>query len=1557
MPQVAAAYIVAGAATTAAVVADVIFIASMALTISASKGAGQEASDVGTGITKAGTKATRDIVFGNCRIGSVNVWNNVLDDNNSILSSVFSLGVGQLNAIQQFYIDDQPVLSSIINYKTNPAIAWDGWCSNSGQGLKPKAPIATIDPEFSPNAVELQFRNGADTELALELAIQDSDGEWGGLHRGDRTAQVVIRSVRNIDGDGVPILNSQYQLDALVEGIPVIDPRYSITNRAYRQGDGTISGRNPAACIYTYLVDNYFGMGIDPADIDTQSFIDVANLCGVTYFIDGQINQGDDFATILQGMVSTFGGALAIEDGKVVCLFEGVQSTSFHITEDDVIGNVAVTQQSSSNYWNVVEVNYKSIINNEKEDVATFPYDVENDPNVIADGRIETRTMDMPFTLDGRTETVGVTIVDGAAAIIGSRELNKSQFQKQIDITVDLDVFPIKLFDVIEITNEVYGYNRKKFRVTNKLVKVDENNFNIGSIKCTEYNDAIYLHKNGSGGIPKPQPPAYSVPSPTGLAFDQTSYISQGYGTLSWFKTSQDAGIEFLVEYKRETDAGYTRLGRTAEIFWNVAQLNPDTYEFRVCTYHPLKGTSVWIYLTGVEISPIAILPTVTNLVVDVTTRDFDFSWDDMLTAEIGIPDQPIGGQYPTGTVADVFKHYEIDIFHEMSPNNWDRVGTYTTISNEYLYMFQQNVGNGLNRNVRADVYIVALDLTRSTMSARVDAENPQHLAVENEVAISELGVVNMHWTKSLELDFAGTEIHLSNDSTFTPGPSTLINDTVSSFYTFILPADSIDGQTYFLRVGSYDDFGGDNIVYTDPAIAVTYKTIDDLLPEFPAELSEIRNPDNAQNELGELVLSTSSPDRGTVTGLGLYATDGGDSQFIVAANEFVIAAGGNQVWSVDTNYLTGNKVVVRIDDVTETLYEAVRANVGQDPSNDTGDDWKVLLDNTYQSAFYIDSTNETLYIRNAVIKELHGDTILVNTLQGDRILGNSIEGNKISSSTTVIAGRASDAVFEPSRSIFQVGVTSDGSHDHYGFGTNDYIFTWSKWSNVAFPELNTSIISFVTVPDRESNTFLILEHDMVSNPATLEITFSGTPYEFIKVAGRNDIYELTGKVLFGSADLNGIFDFHITERVSQQRLVSKLEVGNYGGSYGYDVDNSGSMTNTGYNGNAVLAIENVTFNDAELRLQTAINDTYICLYKDEKPFIFDASGLFPTTTYKFAGNIFLNTDVGFTFDITFPERFETRSEIDSVAGMNGFDDGTGIGLDGIRFWSGRTAGDAINSPFRVNGAGDLFASSADIRGILHADEGIFNGDITAGSTITGSDIVGGSISGAFINGGTIYGVDLVGGTFSYATDPYGNGTPVHYSNIFLPPPNETQRLAVSCRESVFLTQSLTNLGDRTWYASDIPMFTPGDIGGTNPTHASQDRFRFPHVPTGSIVMVIRTGINDSDDNVHNVRISLSDRFTLAEKATSPEYFLNENFNGANFNFYVGSTLFNLTHNGYYGNYWETIITVQRSEFGSPTDHNRNGFFRLLYNVWHANTASYVDLLSWTVNVDNSVRP
>ena len=641
-----------------------------------------DSSDIGVNVTKSGSQSTRNIIYGRSRTSSVNVYNNVNDTDNAQMVQVFTMGIGPLTTIHNLYIDEVPVFSS------DQSIVSDPNDETSEFYLK-----NLLSNGFE-KQVDLQFRNGHESEVYMKAIGDRSDGEWTPDHRGDRCSQVGIIVKRIIDQDGIRITSDRYSVSGDVSGLALHDPRYHInrsdkafqhniagsppTNPAVVPVESQVPGRNPALALFDYLTDTYYGMAIPDQYVNFDDVMLAADFCDLNdLFIDGEINTENSHSDIITKILSCFGGFLVNENGQLRIKFEQKETNSlWSFDYNNILSDINVTNQSSSNYWNVVETKFKSAAMNQKEDNFVLPQDVFTDPRVQRDGVVETKTLDMPLTIDGNNSDIdGNILIDGAVKFLTNREYERSNYQKTIEFEIDYSDYPVETTDIIDITDENLGWVSKKFRVQSYERTIDSDKLDIATVRAIEYADEIYdANEEGTvGSKPKPRPPVAVAPV-AGLVFNQETYITNGYGTLSWNQTAYDPSLSFIVEYKLSSVADWTRLGETLNSFWKVQNLKTGDYDFRVAQRHGIYGTSGWTTIVNQSINQNYTLPNVTGVTCDTTTIDFDFTWDDMLNESTGVvvdPDNP-DGLGIVGVVSDVFADYVVDIYH----NNlkvWDQ--------------------------------------------------------------------------------------------------------------------------------------------------------------------------------------------------------------------------------------------------------------------------------------------------------------------------------------------------------------------------------------------------------------------------------------------------------------------------------------------------------------------------------------------------------------------------------------------------------------------------------------------------------------------------------------------------------------------------------------------------------------------------------------------------------------------------------------------------------------------------------------------------------------------
>lgn len=809
----------------ALVVSLVASVVSLAMTLSM-KPTAPSVNDSGSSIDRKGQNNPKVIPFGRCIVPGVRVWNNVNNMNTNYLGQVYSFGAGPIKSFEQIYIDG-------VNYfGDNEQLAANRWYGIRHSG------------EF-PN-VMMGLRLGAYTETAHSELIGHSDGEWTADHRGDRVASaglLVERWINKKDDNDVRFISDRVKVEALLHGNAVIDPRFSMFERNW-VNDGRNSYRNPACVLFTYLVDTYYGLGLPVDAINVDDFIELANYCdGKNYTFDGYIDQDGDFGSIILDMCTSFDGMAYVEDGKVRVKADKLTYPVCHIDEDDMVGSFRLSNTNDSSYFNVVNVEFVNENANHTVDKYVIPKDVLTNPTVIADGFEKTKDLKLTYTSDNGDFN--------KVRRIANKHLRKARYQQTIEFEVDNTEKVFKVLDVIEVTNSDYGLDKKQFRVVKIETTLDDKT-TTSKVVAEQYEPSVYDEMNLDDGITSPpvKPPTTTIPSPVGLKFELTGFSLSGQGKLSWTTRYNREGRS-VVEYKLASSSDWKRAGEVQLDEYNFNGLRPDTYDFRVMTRSFVGSTSQWAELKGVKIKGGLVLPTVTGMKSVFTNETCIISWDDMKVKPLNITATEVYDGVKT--VADVFSHYEVIVYKGDTPKYTE---TLTSDSNVFTYTYDMNVKSGVNRSLKFEVRVVAVDGSEGNV-ASVTAKNAQAEQASGVQVSGKLVQLNARWDQPKDKDFAATDIHISSVSNFTPSASTLVETTTGG--TVVIQRE-YEGMHY-LRVGHYDKFGKDGMTYSAPQ-GFVMQDIDDLLDNsnnFDGILGDISD---IVGDIGDIMIDITDIDK-----------------------------------------------------------------------------------------------------------------------------------------------------------------------------------------------------------------------------------------------------------------------------------------------------------------------------------------------------------------------------------------------------------------------------------------------------------------------------------------------------------------------------------------------------------------------------------------------------------------------------------------------------------------------------------------------------------------------
>ncbi len=762
-------------------------------------------SIAGTKVTKNGTQSPRNRVYGTAIVGCTYVYSNVLDRDQSYRLDVFSVGGVGAVRFHNVWIDDVKMFDENKSDLTDPA--------NASSGIYD---ASSMRPRYKKSdGFKMQWRSGQENQVAAKLAIDNSDGEWTVNHRGACVPHIVIFADYSTNQDYV-FFSDRYNINALVTGAEVFDPR---TGKV----DGESS--NTALATLDFLMNDYYGMGVTVDYINMESFKYGATFCEDNDLrINSAIDASAKFADILQDMLACCGGALAIVDGKITFLVEEkVLAPVYELDEDSILKNsLKVSPADSGSYYNVVSTTFKSEINRDNDDDFVIPQNAASDPRVMADGKIITKSLKMPYARDAYEAEDGV--VQHCVKYMTNLVYNKAKFQMSCSFDIDLHEFSeLRPWDVIGVSSEIYGFKNKLFRVQSMKVATDADRFNIATIHCIEYDHSVYEGTvEGTGSLPRPKPDD-NVPAPKNVMFTLSSFVNTGYGLLAWEASCFTPSTAYDIEYKLSSASQWTRLTSAFRgTQFTLTDLKEARYDFRVRTYELFLGSSDWTTITNVNVRPAYVIPEVTGLKVETSTPNFKFTWDDMTNVEVdNIPssDAP-NSAGSTGKLADVFHQYSIQIVV-------NGVMKYATTTKESVFTLDLEKNKEMmgGQPSRVITFRISIEdrLGNSSLVTELVANNRQ-IGVAGDVdVINANGSATVEWSPCFEPDFAGTEVHISTTKGFTPSASTL-HATLGkeSFYVFPFP----DKTTRYMRIAHFDTMGRDGLQYS-PEITLTYDGVE----------------------------------------------------------------------------------------------------------------------------------------------------------------------------------------------------------------------------------------------------------------------------------------------------------------------------------------------------------------------------------------------------------------------------------------------------------------------------------------------------------------------------------------------------------------------------------------------------------------------------------------------------------------------------------------------------------------------------------------------------------
>jgi hypothetical protein len=307
----------------------------------------------------------------------------------------------------------------------------------------------------------------------------------------------------------------------VVEGAPVYDPRRDSTrggSGSHRANDQTTweyspldsnnnpIGRNNALQMLWYLIgwriNNKLvaGRGVDLSDIDFAGFITAANDCeALEYYTDGILSTGDHHAT---------NESILSADGLIGELLDAGGLWTYRVVHNDLADiAVVLTDDDVVEGGTVQWVPFKPMADKYNEVAGTY---IDSRPTALFQPRAYPTVFDNAYYTEDnykkrKTQNFQVVQSPELAQRLARISLNRARWQGEFSATFNLRALRARVWDIVQLSLERYGFVAKPFRVIRQSISAQG-----VELVLREEDASVY-----SNGTVTPQ----SAPS-AGVAYD-----------------------------------------------------------------------------------------------------------------------------------------------------------------------------------------------------------------------------------------------------------------------------------------------------------------------------------------------------------------------------------------------------------------------------------------------------------------------------------------------------------------------------------------------------------------------------------------------------------------------------------------------------------------------------------------------------------------------------------------------------------------------------------------------------------------------------------------------------------------------------------------------------------------------------------------------------------------------------------------------------------------------------------------------------------------------------
>lgn len=384
--------------------------------------------------------------------------------------------------------------------------------------------------------------------------------------------------------------DTNYELNGIVFAVVQIDynSEKGITGLGQVTFQTVNSLKNPGLVWYDYMTSPRYGAAVTATQISTSTSIDSANTLSlysisnqipptqyvpwpyttstnftatsqVRYEINGVLSTGDTVKNNIEKISQSCSSWTTFDysEGQWKIINNRAATgpelaTAFEFNDDNIIGDVGITATNLEDLYNYLEVEFANRVIRDQNDYyrATINQSLRNE-------------LEPDNTLSMRLDMVNNAI---HAARSGLIELKQSRVDKIITFRADYSAIQCEAGDVVKITNNVYGFDQKLFRIS-KLREVEDEAGSITvEVTALEYDPTVYTDEElydsiapagtgipvfgGSATLPAPSQPIVATISTTTPSFSISTTIAPTSTVVDevqwWYSTTSTGGFAYL---------------------------------------------------------------------------------------------------------------------------------------------------------------------------------------------------------------------------------------------------------------------------------------------------------------------------------------------------------------------------------------------------------------------------------------------------------------------------------------------------------------------------------------------------------------------------------------------------------------------------------------------------------------------------------------------------------------------------------------------------------------------------------------------------------------------------------------------------------------------------------------------------------------------------------------------------------------------------------------------------------------------------------------------------